>query len=380
MSKENNLTDFLTDVANAIREKKGTTDPINPQDFGDEIRNMSGGGDNPLVVDTSIAPTAEDLGKFVVDSNTDKMYRVRQGDDETFQNMPNLGTAQLNGIAYGNGRWVIAPYGANHFYYSDDGITWEESNALSSNRYYAGIAYGNGMFVAINTLSTNGIAYSTDGITWTEKSDVFPYTMKSICYGNNKFVAVTNAGSSGVRAYYSTDGINWYASSGLVTSYSYQSVCYGNGYFVTVGKDGRGGYSTDGVSWVAMVKNSTYTMSSVAYANGRFVVGTTQGNIFSISSPLDTAWAGFGSVSPSMEVRGLTYQNKEWRFVGDAGRLYYRPAGAGSWSAKTGLDTSKNYYAMATNGMYCIAVGSEGAIARTFTADSYYYATVRYDT
>lgn len=37
MSKENNLTDFLTDVADAIREKKGTTDKINPQDFSDEI-------------------------------------------------------------------------------------------------------------------------------------------------------------------------------------------------------------------------------------------------------------------------------------------------------------------------------------------------------
>jgi hypothetical protein len=30
MSKENNLTDFLKDVANAIREKKGIIDKINP--------------------------------------------------------------------------------------------------------------------------------------------------------------------------------------------------------------------------------------------------------------------------------------------------------------------------------------------------------------
>lgn len=40
MSKENNLTDFLTDVADAIREKKGTTDKINPQDFSDEIKSI----------------------------------------------------------------------------------------------------------------------------------------------------------------------------------------------------------------------------------------------------------------------------------------------------------------------------------------------------
>jgi hypothetical protein len=40
MAKDNNLTDFLTDVADAIREKKGTTDKINPQDFSDEIKSI----------------------------------------------------------------------------------------------------------------------------------------------------------------------------------------------------------------------------------------------------------------------------------------------------------------------------------------------------
>ena len=40
MSKSDNLTDFLTDVADAIREKKGTTEKINPQDFSDEIKSI----------------------------------------------------------------------------------------------------------------------------------------------------------------------------------------------------------------------------------------------------------------------------------------------------------------------------------------------------
>ena len=43
MSKQNNLTDFLTDVANAIRAKKGITDLINPQNFSSEIASLSGG-------------------------------------------------------------------------------------------------------------------------------------------------------------------------------------------------------------------------------------------------------------------------------------------------------------------------------------------------
>lgn len=44
MAKTDNLTDLLTDVADAIRAKKGTTDKINPQDFADEIASIEGGG------------------------------------------------------------------------------------------------------------------------------------------------------------------------------------------------------------------------------------------------------------------------------------------------------------------------------------------------
>ncbi|MBO7331283.1 MAG: leucine-rich repeat protein [Alistipes sp.] len=38
------MTDFLADVADAIREKKGTTEPINPQDFSAEIASIKSGG------------------------------------------------------------------------------------------------------------------------------------------------------------------------------------------------------------------------------------------------------------------------------------------------------------------------------------------------
>lgn len=41
MSKGNNLTDFLVDIADTIRAKKGTTNPINPQDFSTEIGNIA---------------------------------------------------------------------------------------------------------------------------------------------------------------------------------------------------------------------------------------------------------------------------------------------------------------------------------------------------
>ena len=49
MAKNNNLQDFLTDVANAIRTKTQTTEPINAQDFSAKILNIqTGGGGNTL--------------------------------------------------------------------------------------------------------------------------------------------------------------------------------------------------------------------------------------------------------------------------------------------------------------------------------------------
>lgn len=44
MAKDNNLGDFLTDIANAIRAKKGISGSINAQNFADEISSIEGGG------------------------------------------------------------------------------------------------------------------------------------------------------------------------------------------------------------------------------------------------------------------------------------------------------------------------------------------------
>ena len=44
MAKNDNLSDYLLDIANAIREKKGTSEPINAQDFSSEIASIETGG------------------------------------------------------------------------------------------------------------------------------------------------------------------------------------------------------------------------------------------------------------------------------------------------------------------------------------------------
>lgn len=55
MARTDNLTNYLTDVADAIREKKGTTDVIPANTFDEEIKNLpSGGGDVSEYFETTV--------------------------------------------------------------------------------------------------------------------------------------------------------------------------------------------------------------------------------------------------------------------------------------------------------------------------------------
>lgn len=43
MAKNDNLSDFMADIADVIRAKKGTSEPINAQDFSSEIASIETG-------------------------------------------------------------------------------------------------------------------------------------------------------------------------------------------------------------------------------------------------------------------------------------------------------------------------------------------------
>ena len=59
MSKANNLKDFMTDIANAIRTKKGTTGTINAQNFSSEIESIETGS-NPYT-----GATATEMAQYL---------------------------------------------------------------------------------------------------------------------------------------------------------------------------------------------------------------------------------------------------------------------------------------------------------------------------
>lgn len=88
MSKDNNLHDFLQDVADAIKEKKGSNEPINAQNFANEIKNLPSGGGSGFNFDGEVAdPT-------IVAKNNFKSVRIADGVTQVnngfFESNPNL--------------------------------------------------------------------------------------------------------------------------------------------------------------------------------------------------------------------------------------------------------------------------------------------------
>ena len=79
MAKNNNLTDFLTDVANAIREKDGSTGTINPQDFSDKIKAIPSGGVEEVA-------TASAMDALLVEANVGKYYKFTGTTDSNYTN------------------------------------------------------------------------------------------------------------------------------------------------------------------------------------------------------------------------------------------------------------------------------------------------------
>lgn len=122
--------------------------------------------------------------------------------------------------------------------------TSAEIQTLPAAACWDGIAYGNGVYVAV--AASGEMAYSADeGETWTAaESPAEGAGWFSVCYGGGKFVAV--ACDSAIAAY-SADGKTWMKADLPVSAY-WNSVCYGGGYFVAAAHD-YFARSEDGIHW-----------------------------------------------------------------------------------------------------------------------------------
>lgn len=105
MSKQNNLTDFLTDVADAIRSKKGTTDLINPQNFSAEILALSGGLEVIEMTETTATIEPNKVYVWGMVESLDITLGASTGEDDFFAfrfrcSKPTMTVVTVNGATW----------------------------------------------------------------------------------------------------------------------------------------------------------------------------------------------------------------------------------------------------------------------------------------
>jgi hypothetical protein len=185
---------------------------------------------------------------------------------------------------FGSGGVFVAvrQSGTNLGAYSSDGSTWSESTSLPA-ATWTGVTHGLiddgsslqkiSKFVAVSTGTSNIAAYSSDGINWTASTLPSSVDWVSVAYGGGRFVAVDASGASAV----SLDGEIW-DYSGTV-GHTCNEVAYGRGIFVAIGQSGTDlSTSTDGVTWTLRTLPASATWRSVVWGNNKFVAVNSTSN------------------------------------------------------------------------------------------------------
>lgn len=192
-------------------------------------------------------------------------------------------TITWNGVAYGNGVFV-AVGNTGTAAVSANGVDWT-TGTLPAALNWSAIAYGNGIFVAVANGSSIA-ATSTDGITWFSRTMPAAHGWSSVAYGNGVFVAVAYLSSSniGFKAS-SSDGINW-DPRGIDTGNDYSNIAYGNSTFVAICYSASKTLtSSNGISWTT--HTSAPNGAAITFGGGKFLCVTNAATVYSSSDGIN---------------------------------------------------------------------------------------------
>ena len=168
------------------------------------------------------------------------------------------GTTWLD-VAYKSDKWIAISSGSatDTSISTNSGSTWIAGTTLSGE--HTGIAYGNGIFVAIS--SGNSFSTTTDGTTWSTRTVPVTSNWSDIKYANGRFVAV---GTSDAAIMYSFDGITWYEAYIDITNLqdsstgTWNKVAYSSGVWMVINStDNTIITSQCGSIWSSLLDDST---------------------------------------------------------------------------------------------------------------------------
>lgn len=224
----------------------------------------------------------------------------------------------VNGIAYGNGVWVAVGSGTFHSKaYSYDGINWVGLGIDNPLNVGYCVRFNGTYFVAGGdpAIATDPVAqYSADGVTWfntdLNKVAVVPgfNNMSMVVWDGSNWWANTSYDNRNMA--YSANGINWttYMPVGIGIKYplsiEYGSPSGGTPIYVLVGRSAAGGvnsiaYSADGVNWTNLGVTYELRLDQVVWNGSLFVAVSSDQTVNSIVySPDGINWTGAGVILP----------------------------------------------------------------------------------
>lgn len=278
----------------------------------------------------------------------------------------------LSAVVFGNGTYVAAGTGAGNsgmILTSTDVTNWfKQSWTNTATRAVYGLAYGEGLFVAVTERS--GVWTSADGTNWIRR--LFDAGSSSHLNGITHvpgfgFVAVGSAG----KVLTSSNGIDWITNVPPTTvtlnAITYGTNGIGNGIFVAVGSSGLVLNSPDAVNWTAPGAGSgtTVSLKSVAYAPGIgfTAVGSSSGVSWVTTSPDGDTWtAGLPSVG-NEDWAGITYASGLFVAVGHYGGSMSSPNGlAANWVGRTPYSWTDYNNAGAWSGNQIVVANLGGSV------------------
>lgn len=248
--------------------------------------------------------------KPVTPPSTNDIINVKIRDTEMI-----IGTNTWNGIAYGNGRYVVVG-DSGYVTSSADGITWDSPKTIPGGNDWLSVAFGKGKFVAIDWYAPCNVMTSTDGINWTKQSNKLPHIdnrhYNAVRFCNGIFIAV---GAAQIST--STNGTTWTRRWQNSYIYEPQDITYGDGKYVTGLPGGYVLTSSDGITWTMkqhQCLTGGYYIYGIAFGNGMFVMVGTKG-ITARSTDGGETWEVPSTFVSKKNWRGIVFSNGKFIVV-----------------------------------------------------------------
>jgi len=241
-----------------------------------------------------------------------------------------------------------------------DGITWTPQTA-ASNFAWQSIAYGNGVFVAVNPENSPRAMSSANGTSWAPGTNFAQQGYQSVVYGNGLFVAVNNTGPQ-TRFMTSVNGTSWTVSNDSVTpGGNWSSVTYGtvggSGAFVAVGASGAVMTSTNGTVWTLRTTGINSNWNAVTYGDGVFVAVGASGAVMTSINNGET-WTARTAAANNWE--SVTYGDGLFVAVSSSGADRVMTSANGiTWTARTAAEANNWNSVTYGDGLF-VAVSSSG--------------------